>query len=332
MVTYAFITLKDENLVLRFDISSGLPKDRVDYKIPGGPAPLNINPAKTRLFVGLRDSNELGCIKINKDASLTLASTSPLPTDPCYVAIDKKGQTLFTSYYKAGQVAVHHYDEKNDTMTETQRITTDTNAHSVWVASGNKHIFVPHTAANKIFLFNFDSNSGKISPNTPPWFTPDKHLEPRHMCFHPKLDLMYSVNEGSSTVSVYDLDQKNGILKCKQTLSTLPEQGIKDTITAEIRITPNGKFLYATNRGHNSLACYTVDGTAGTLKFNTTIPAPTIPRVFDISPDGSYLYAAGQSSGELATYEINQDTGILKELSRFYIGKNPMWILPVVWA
>jgi len=329
MTSFIFISLQNDDLITRFDISRGIPENRFDFKVPGGPAPLVMNPRKTRMFAGMRKSNELVCMRIGKDASLSFSSRSSLPTDPCFLGMDHQGSHIFSAYYKAGQIAVHRWDEKNDAMTETQRITTEPNAHSVWLDSGDRYVYVPHTGPNKIYLYEFDSHTETLKARMPPWFVPEGHLEPRHLCFHPTLDCLYSVNEGSSTISVYDHDQEKGTIKCKQTISTLPAAGISGNMTAEIRISRDGRFLYASNRGHNSIACFTVDGGNGSLTFTNCTPAPAIPRSFAISQDSHFLYAAGQDSGELATFEINESSGCLKEASRMFVGNNPMWVMPV---
>jgi len=292
---------------------------------------LAINPQKTRLFAGMRKTNELFCMRIEKDATLTPATRSSLPSDPCFVGMDHHGRYIYTTYYRAGQVAVHRWNEKDDSMTEIQRISTEPMAHSIWPDSEDRHVYVPHTGPNKIYLFDLDDQSGTLKARTPPWLLHEQRLEPRHLCFHPILDCLYTVNEGSSTVSVYDRDKAGGAISCRQTVTTLPSAAadLKGNTTAEIRITPNGRFLYASNRGHDSIACFRVDGVTGSVDMEAIIPAPAKPRVFDISPDGCFLYAAGQDSGELSAFKIDQATGRLKEQSRGFIGNNPLWILAV---
>ena len=325
MAPYIFVSLQNDDLISRFDINRGVPENRLDFKIPGGPAPLVINPQKTRMFAGMRKSNELVCMRIGKDAGLSIAARSTLPSDPCFVGMDHGGQYIFSAYYRAGQVAVHRWDEKDESITETQRLSTEPKAHSVWLDPRDRHVFVPHTGPNKIYLYKFDNHAGTLSAAAPPWFIPDGYLEPRHLCFSPTLFCFYSVNEGSSTLSVYSYDPEGGTIRCTQTISTLPAEGIAGNLCAEIRISPDGRFIYASNRGHDSIACFTAD--AGTVKFTGCVPAPAKPRSFDISPDGRFLYAAGQDSGELAAYGIDQSTGSLKELSRMFIGNCPMWVM-----
>ena len=327
MAVYIFVSLQNDDLISRFDISRGVPESRLDFSVSGGPAPMTMNPQKTRLFVGMRKSNELVCLRIGGDAALSLAARVSLPSDPCFVGMDHGGRYVFSSYYKAGQVAVHRWDETNDAMTETQRVDTEPKAHSVWLDPGDRYVYVPHTGPNKIYLYEFESSAGVLKARTPPWLTPEGHLEPRHLCFHPVLDRLYAINERSSTLSVYDCDRKDGSLKHRQTVSTLPAAGIEGNLTAEIHVSPDGRFLYASNRGHNTIACFAVDGDTGSVKLMDYTPVPAVPRSFDFSPDGRFLYAAGLDTGELAAFELDRDSGRLAEFSRMFIGNSHMWVM-----
>lgn len=329
MRAYIFVSFQDDDIISRFDIGGGIPENRVDYKVPGGPAALAINPQKTRMFAGTRKSNELVCLRIGQGAGISIAAKTSLPNDPCFVTTDRDGRYIFTTYYRAGQIAVHRRDGESDAMIETQRITTEPNAHSVWLVPGDRYVFVPHTGPNKIYVYEFDRNTGTLNAAATPWIIPERKLEPRHLCFHPILNCFYSVNEGSSTLSVYDYDRKDGSAKCRETVSTLPAAAAGRSLTAEIRLSPDGRFLYASNRGNDSIACFAVDSGTGSVKLTACVPAPVVPRSFDISPDGCFLYAAGQDSGELAVYKIDPASGGLAELSRTFAGNRPMWVMAV---
>lgn len=330
MTPYIFVSFQKDDLVSRFDISRGVPENRVDFSMPGGPAPLTVKPDKTMLFAGMRNSNELVCMKIEKNADISFVSKAALPSDPCFVGMDHQGRYIFTAYYKAGQVAVHRWDEKNGSMIETCRISTEPKAHSIWLAKENPCVYVPHTEPNKIYLYDFDDQTGTLNARTPPWFIPEKHLEPRHICFHPALNCLYVLNECSSTVTRYEYDRENGAIQYRETVSTLPAGETAENLCAEIRISPNGRFLYASNRGHDSIACYTIEGGTGLLNVTAFVSTPPTPRSFDISPDGSFLYVAGLDSGELAAFEIEQSAGNLKEISRMFVGNVPMWVMSLV--
>jgi 6-phosphogluconolactonase len=141
------------------------------------------------------------------------------------------------------------------------------------------------------------------------------------------MDVVHFVNEQGSSVTTYSIDTEEGTLNEVQTLSTLPAGFEGENTAAEIRITPTGEYVYASNRGHDSIAAFAVDGTTGALEAIGHTPTEATPRAFTLDPDGAYLIAAGQSSGKLATYRIDDETGHLEPLEVYEVGNNPAWVL-----
>jgi 6-phosphogluconolactonase len=137
------------------------------------------------------------------------------------------------------------------------------------------------------------------------------------------------VNENSSSLSFFGFDKKSGEIELKETLSTLPDANFRGNFCAELRIQGNGRFLYASNRGHDSIAVFSLDLVTGRPSFTGVVAAPPNPRSFDLNRAGSRLYAAGIDSGYLAVYRVDPDSGALHENSRFYAGKEPMWIMTI---
>jgi 6-phosphogluconolactonase len=324
-----YVSLRDDNRILLFPLKDGMPGESVSFAVPGGPAAMALNPQKDRLFVGLRDSPELACFQLLPDGGLLLKTTCSLPSDPCFVGTDQSGNYILSAYYNAGQIAVHRWSAEDNSLREIQRLTTEKNAHSIKLDKSGRYAFAPHTGPNKIYCYCFDGASGNLKPAAVPFVEPPEYLEPRHLCFHPFLDRMYVINESSCRLSVYDFDRKSGALFLKQIISTLPEHTSSRSFSAELRITPDGRFLFASNRGDDSIACLSIDTATGLAGITGFAPAPKNPRTFDISGDGGFLYAAGQDSGELVTYAIDKTTGGLAELSRSYIGNCPMWVMAV---
>jgi 6-phosphogluconolactonase len=327
MGEFLYVSLRKDNKILGFPLEGGVPGEPVAFAVSGGPAPMAVNPRKDRLFVGLRDSFELSCMRLLPDGALLPGGKCSLPSDPCFVGTDQSGKYVFSSYYNAGQVAVHRWDEDDDSLYEVQRISTEKNAHSIKTDPDNRYAFVPHTGPNKIYLYEFDAAAGILKPRNPPFVIPRGHLEPRHLCFHPFLDCLYVINEYGSSLSVYRFNRESGVIVLAQTLSTLPPEGREGNLCAELRVTGDGRFLYASNRGHDSIAGFKIDTAKGLVEIAGFAPAPQTPRSFDISSDGAFLYAAGQDSGELAVYAVNKTTGALTEQSRRFIGNCPLWVM-----
>ena len=140
---------------------------------------------------------------------------------------------------------------------------------------------------------------------------------------------MYSSNEQGCSVTAYKFDRANGTLSPFQTVPTLPEGYTEHNSCSQIQITPSGKFLYAPNRGHNSIAGFAVTAADGTLTPLGQTPTEDIPRAFSLDPSGNFLYAAGLESARLASYRVNADSGALEPLEVYPIGQGPMWVLMV---
>ncbi|MFH1569128.1 MAG: beta-propeller fold lactonase family protein, partial [Gemmatimonadota bacterium] len=191
----------------------------------------------------------------------------------------------------------------------------------------NRFAFVPHTnPANAIYQFRFDEEAGKLTPNDPPKVQPATPEGPRHFAFHPTRDILYSVNENGCTVSAHHFDAQRGTLSSFQVISTLPAGvGGEEHSTAEIKVTRDGRHLYASNRGHESLARFEIEAD-GTLTARGHVPTEPTPRFFDLDPTGRFVYSAGQKSGKVAAYRIVPETGALEPMAVYEVGEGPLWI------
>jgi 6-phosphogluconolactonase len=194
----------------------------------------------------------------------------------------------------------------------------------------NRFAFVPHIAGrgpNEIWQFRFDEQTGRMTPTSPPKVTPEQPLGPRHFCFHPTKDLLYFSNEQGCSVTAYRFDRSAGTLTALQTVSTLPAGYTGRNSCSKIHIAPSGKFLYAPNRGHNSIAGFTVDATTGLLTSIGQTPSEPVPRAFSLDPAGEFRYAAGLESGRLAAYRIDANCGVLQPLKTYPVGARPIWVI-----
>jgi 6-phosphogluconolactonase len=303
---------------------------QADTATAGEPGALTVDPDKRFLFAAIRSAGKLSAFRIGAGGKLTPVNTVPAGADPAHIATDRSGRFLLTAYYVAAKVTVHAVGKDGALSKEpVQTVRTADKAHAIVPDPFNRFVFVPHTGPNAIFQFAFRPRTGKLTPGSVPRLkTPDK-TGPRHLAFHPKKDIAYVVNEQGSSVTAYKLDTKSGTLTAVQTVPTLPRGYKGSNSTAEIKVHPTGKFLYASNRGHDSIACFALDK-CGRLSALLHIPTEQTPRSFDLSPDGKFLYAAGESSGKVAGYRIDARTGGLKRLGAAYaVGKTPWWVLAV---
>lgn len=311
------------------DEASGALEPQPNVELEDSPGAVAVRPDGTQMFVALRSAQKLVsyAVERNKGTLSKLAETS-LEEGPPYLFLDRTGAFLLSSYYGSGQVAVHGVAADGALSAEPlQTIPTALHAHSIQTDRANRFAFVPHTnPANAIFQFRFDEQSGRLTPNDPPKIQPATPEGPRHFAFHPTGDFLYSVNENGSTVSAHHFDPEAGTLASFQVISTLPE-GVDraDNTTAEIKITPDGQFLYGSNRGHDSLALFAIGGD-GRLTAQGHYPTEATPRFFELDPGGRFVCAVGQDSGRLRSYRLEAATGVLTPLEQHAVGASPLWV------
>jgi len=328
-----YVTLQGDDKILQFsmnpDTGKLTPQGGID--VPGGPAPLAVDPARRFLYVGRRGACEVSSYGIApQTGELTLLGTVELETDPCFMATDRSGRFLLSAYYEGQTAAVHPIgDDGVAGRPPIEWRHTARGAHSFQTDPTNRYAFVPHIAGrgpNEIRQFKFDAETGRLTPNTPPAVQPEQPDGPRHFCFHPHRNILYFSNEQGCSVTAYHLDPDTGTLSPFQTVSTLPEGYDGPNSCAQIGITPSGAFLYAPNRGHNSMACFAVDADSGVLTPVGRVPTEPVPRAFGIDPTGHFLYSAGLESGRLAAFRIDQQAGTLTPLDVYTVGERPMWV------
>jgi len=168
---------------------------------------------------------------------------------------------------------------------------------------------------DKISGFEIDYEKVEVSPTKQDSIKMQAGAGPRHFAFHPNGKIGYVVNELDATVNTFDYDSSNGTLTQKQSISTLPEGYSDPSWCADIHVHPSGKFVYASNRGHNSIAIFSVNENSGELTFlKTESTKGDFPRGFAIDPSGKYLWVGNQNSGSIFVFKINQQTGDLKEV------------------
>ncbi len=326
------VSVSGEERVARFaiDESSGELTPVEGFDVDGAPGPMAISPDGRTLYVSLRSTHRVASYRIEPGGFAPLNEID-VGGSGTFVATDRTGRFLFSAYYGDGRVAVHRIAEDGSLGKQVQSIETAKNAHCIVIDRSNRFVFVPHTGPEAIFQFVFDEKTGRLTPNPAGHVdTTDsaaKH-EPRHLWFHPTKDLAYVSMEGGSEMGSYRFDPNEGTLTAiSKYISTLPSDFTEDNTTADVELTPDGRFAYVSNRGHNSLAGFQIDQTTGkpsSLKPPTT-PTEATPRSFNIHPSGKWLYAAGQGSGKLVAYRMSDD-GSLSPMQTFSVGKSPAWV------
>ncbi|HXI83709.1 MAG TPA: lactonase family protein [Verrucomicrobiae bacterium] len=243
---------------------------------------------------------------------------------PCHLAVDQSGKCVLVAHYGGGSVAAfpiradgslgsvsallqHHGSGPNPKRQEGPH------AHSVGFDIANHRAFCADLGLDKLLVYQFDPTTAALSSNNPPSASLAPGAGPRHFAMDPNGRHLYVINELNNTITAFDYDESHGALKESQTITTLPDKFTGFNTSAEIAILPNGKFLYGSNRGHDSIAVYAVDQSTGKLTLvEHQSSLGRTPRAFGIDPSGSFLLVANQDSNSLVVFRINPKTGRLK--------------------
>ena len=346
MPNYMYVALADDAKisVLTMDAGSGKLTPKAEVPVSGGPSALAISPDKNVLYVGHRDVPEISSWRIDHNTGgLTKNGTVSPDGAAGFLSTDRKGRYLLSSYYQAGHAAVHPIGEDGAVGgPPIEWLATDIGAHAIQTDPSNRFAFVPHIARlrdnvlepvkeeygpNAIYQFRFDENAGHLTPNSPLRVEPAERLGPRHYCFHPTQDVLYFSDEQGCSVTGYRLDTSIGTLSAFQTITTLPDGYTERNTCSQIQISSSGKFLYVPNRGHNSIAGFSVDAANGRLTAIGQVSTEAVPNAFSLDPEGNFIFATGSESGRLASYRINGDTGELTPLETYSVGKRPSSVL-----
>ena len=252
-----------------------------------------------------------------------LNEVSSRGADPCYVTVDRTGKYVLVANYTGGSIAVfpiHEDGSLGEASAFVQHTGHGTNpqrqegphVHSINLSPDNRFAFVDDLGLDELLVYKFDSGKGSLTPNDPPFAKLVAGAGPRHFALHPSGQFAYVISEMASTVTVFSNDAKAGALRNLQTISTLPRDFKGKNDDAEVEVDPSGKFLYASNRGHDSIAVFAIDPDKGTLTPVEYTPTQgKTPRGVEIDPTGTLLFAANQQSNNIVVFRIDQKTGHL---------------------
>lgn len=258
---------------------------------------------------------------INDDQSLKLLNKqSTAAFAPCHVSVDAKGKYVFVANYAGGIAAMYKRQEDGslsaiiDTIVlKDRKPGVESNPHSVILSPDNKFAFICDKGADRIYGFKIDETKNRLVKTSQDFTELPKGAGPRHLTFHPNGKFAYVINELSNSIHTLSYDPMDGKLSVVSEITTLPADHKGVSYCADIHLHPNGKFIYGSNRGDNSIAAYRIDETTGQLTLINIEPTEgEYPRNFAISPNGNFLYAANQNSNVITHMQINQTTGELQ--------------------
>ena len=316
---------------MEFDAASGKLSEPTVAAELSNPSFLAVHPTAKYLYAvneGPGPGKGGGVTSFALDAKTGLLTRlnqeSTVGDGPCHLVVDATGKYVLVANYGGGSVAVlpigpdgtlgpaSDFVQHKGKVFDPRRQGAP-HAHSINLDKANRFAVVADLGLDRVFVYKFDPVLGKLTPNDPPSTKLNDRAGPRHFAFHPDGKHAYVINEIDCTVSAFDYDAEHGTLTAVQTIPTMPVAVEPRHSTAEVVVHPSGKFLYGSNRGHDSLAVYSIDPAAGRLKLVEYEPTlGKTPRNFAVDPTGSYVLAENMGSDNIVVFKVDPETGALE--------------------
>jgi 6-phosphogluconolactonase len=331
------------------DPSTGALSQLELFANPHNPSWLAIDPSRTHLYSANEtqtyegtNSGSVSAYSIDRSTGrLTLINTvSSEGAGPAHLSVHPSGKYILVANYFGGTIAAlpvqpsgglgNAADVVHDQGTLGPTRAADAprgsfaisghdkpHAHMIQSDPSGRFVIATDLGLDQILVYKFSVDSGKLTPNDPPYISVPPGDGPRHFTFHPNGRWLYSIQEEASTLMTFDYDGANGRLTLKQTIPSLPPGFAGTDFTSEVMIAADGRFLYAANRLHDSIAWFSI-GTEGRLKFvGEEWTRGDYPRSFNIDPSGNFLYSCNQRADAITTFRVDRQTGALTSTGRY---------------
>ena len=311
--------------VHRLDMSSGALEPMSAIGGLQNPSFLALHPTKPVLYAVIETAEgAVTDLSYDEDFELTAHSSCSTGGSPCHLVVDATGRYVLAANYGGGSVCMIPIRDAGDVEEEASDFVqhqgssvhdrqTEPHAHSINIDPGNRFAFAADLGLDKIMMYQLDFDAGKLRPHgTQPFAQTPAGAGPRHLAFSPNRQLVYVINEIDNTITSFNFDESSGAMETLETVSTLPDDFDGESDTADIHIEPSGRFLYGSNRGHDSIAIYAIDSGSGWLKTRGHVPTGgKNPRSFGIDPTGTFLLVANQSTNDIHTFRLDHEDGSL---------------------
>ncbi|MDP4262104.1 MAG: lactonase family protein [Bacteroidota bacterium] len=341
LITGTYTGGKSEGVyVYKFNSNNGSYKE-ISHVKTSNPSFVAISPDQKFVYAVHEDAagkgkgGEISAFSFHKESG-TLRYINEQPTEgdhPCYVEVDKTGKWVIAANYTSGSLSVLPVKEEGglgEPVTTIRHEGSSVNkerqsgphVHCTLLSADNRYLFVPDLGIDKVMIYEFDAETGKLTPAAQPFAKSIDGSGPRHFTFHPNNKYAYLVEELSGTVETFQY--KNGSLKNIQRISTMPAGDTSFAGSADIHVSPDGKFLYASNRSlSNTIAIFKIDPNDGRLALighQSTLGKT--PRNFNFDPSGNFLLVANQDSDQVVIFKRDKETGLLADTGkRIDVGK-----------
>jgi 6-phosphogluconolactonase len=314
--------------VLKLDRSAGTVQVMQTIEAGGTVMPLALSPNKQFLYAALRSEPfSVASFAIDPaSGALKRVGTAPLPDSMANIMTDRTGRWLFAASYGGNKISVSLIDAQGIAGAAVEVIPTGKNAHAAIIDSSNRNLLVTNLGSDQVLQYRFDAATGKLTPAQPAAFATRAGAGPRHIVLHPNGKHAYLLHELDATVDLLAFDADRGTLRLVKTWPTLPQGSAVKPWAADIHVTPDGKYLYTSERNTHTLAMWRVDPANGELTLVGHQPTEKQPRGFQIDSTGTWLLAVGQASHQMTAYRIDPATGKLSQAAQVPLGKNPNWV------
>lgn len=255
---------------------------------------------------------------------------------PCHLSVDQTGKMVVVANYGTGGVSAFPIEADGQLGSMSALMTAQgssvnpqrqkgPHAHEAVISVNNQFVYVPDLGLDQIRIYRMDPAQAQLKPADPAFIKEEPGSGPRHIAFHPNGKYAYVINELKSAVYVFNYDSASGGLQQVQTVSTLPAGFTGENAPAEVRVDRAGKFLYASNRGPGTIAVFSIDPAAGTLKqVQVAATGGTFPRGFEIDPTGRYLFAGDQKADQFVVFQVDSASGLLTLTGKVFNVPSPV--------
>jgi 6-phosphogluconolactonase len=314
--------------VLKLDRATGTVQVTQTLEVGGTVMPMALSPDKRFLYAALR-SEPFSVASFSIDpasGALKRIGTSPLPDSMANIMTDRTGRWLFAASYGGNKISVSPIGADGVARGAVSLIPTGKNAHAAIIDASNRNLLVTNLGSDQVLQYKFDASSGKLAPAEPAAFSTRPGAGPRHIVLHPNGRHAYLLNELDATLDQLAFDAERGTLRLVKTFATLPAGSTVKPWAADIHLTPDGNYLYTSERNTHTLAMWKVDAASGTPTLIGHQDTEKQPRGFQIDSTGTWLLAVGQTSHMMTAYKIDPATGRLSPVTQVPMGKNPNWV------
>jgi 6-phosphogluconolactonase len=334
---FIYIAAAGDNQVLVLHMASAVEPPEIVQKVDlakyaeagGVSTPMALAPDRRFLYVALRKPPlpVVGLAVDPTDGRLSEAGSARLPASTPYILTDRSGRYLLSVANPGATLAVNRIGGDGRVADRAHQVLhIGHKLHCIAIDDSNRFVYVSSTDDGQIFQFRFDSANGCLDPNDPPTVMLADGGDPRHMVLSPDGRFLYVTTEAGGRVACLAVDLPSGRLAERPGAAMMPASFAGHPATADLHLTPDGSFLYATERALNRIVAYQVDRESGALAGVEASVTEAVPRAFAVAPDGSFLLVAGEASGMLRAYSIDPASGKLAKGVEIAVGPKPNWI------